>query len=107
MQLASRFNGVAECPDIPSALERANELDLFCVDVDVLIGLNVVSRDNEVFSGSKIGDLAQRAFGIDAILRMLTSTVQSAIFGWLLLFCWVLFLKSDSIFTSSQELSIG
>ena len=60
-QLASRFNGVAECPDIPSALERANELDLFCVDVDVLIGLNVVSRDNEVFSGSKIGDLAQRA----------------------------------------------
>lgn len=60
-QLASRFNGVAECPDIPSALQRANELDLFCVDVDVLIGLNVVSRDNEVFSGAKISELAQRA----------------------------------------------
>lgn len=29
------------------------------------------------------GDLAQRAFGIDAILHMLTSTVQTAIFGWL------------------------
>ena len=29
------------------------------------------------------GDLAQRAFGIDAILQMLTSTVQTAIFGWL------------------------
>jgi ATP-binding cassette subfamily C protein len=28
-------------------------------------------------------DLAQRAFGIDAILRMLSSTVQSAVFGWL------------------------
>lgn len=60
-QLASRFNGVAECPDIPSALHRSNELDLFCVDVDVLIGLNVVSRDNEVFSGAKISELAQRA----------------------------------------------
>ena len=60
-QLASRFNGVAECPDIPSALHRANELDLFCVDVDVLIGLNVVSRDNKVFSGAQISELAQRA----------------------------------------------
>lgn len=60
-QLANRFNGVAECPDIPSALQRANELDLFCVDVDVLIGLNVVSRDNEVFSGARISELAQRA----------------------------------------------
>ncbi|MES2364775.1 MAG: cell division protein ZipA C-terminal FtsZ-binding domain-containing protein [Pseudomonadota bacterium] len=60
-QLASRFNGIAECPDISSALQRANELDLFCVDVDVLIGLNVVSRDNEVFAGSKISELAQRA----------------------------------------------
>ncbi|BBP05025.1 hypothetical protein TPL01_19010 [Sulfuriferula plumbiphila] len=60
-QLASRFNGVAECPDIPSALQRANALDLFCVDVDVLIGLNVVSRDNAVFSGARISELAQRA----------------------------------------------
>lgn len=60
-QLANRFNGVAECPDIPSALQRANELDLFCVDVDVLIGLNVVSRDNEMFSGARISELAQRA----------------------------------------------
>ncbi|MHB1333212.1 MAG: cell division protein ZipA C-terminal FtsZ-binding domain-containing protein [Sulfuriferula sp.] len=66
-QLASRFNGVAECPDIPSALQRANELDLFCVDVDVLIGLNVVSRDNEVFSGSKISELAQRAHMVLAV----------------------------------------
>ena len=29
------------------------------------------------------GDLAQRAFGIDAILHMLTSTVQTAVFGWI------------------------
>jgi len=70
--LASRFNGVAECPDIPSALRRANELDLFCVDVDVLIGLNVVSRDNAVFSGAEISALAQRAgmvLGVDGVYQ--------------------------------------
>ncbi|HAN56050.1 MAG TPA: hypothetical protein DCQ77_07640 [Betaproteobacteria bacterium] len=60
-QLASRYNGVAECPDIASALRRAGELDLFCVDVDVLIGLNVVSRGNEVFSGARIAELAEAA----------------------------------------------
>lgn len=60
-QLANRFNGVAECPEIAPALRQASELDLFCVDVDVLIGLNVVSRGNEVFSGTKISALAQRA----------------------------------------------
>ena len=60
-QLASRYNGVTECPDIASALRRAGELDLFCVDVDVLIGLNVVSRGNEVFSGARIAELAEAA----------------------------------------------
>ena len=60
-QLASRFNGVAECPEIAPALRQASELDLFCVDVDVLIGLNVVSRGNAVFSGARIAGLAQRA----------------------------------------------
>ena len=35
------------CDDFDSALERARVLDLFCVDVDVLIGLNVVARGEE------------------------------------------------------------
>ena len=35
------------CDDFVSALERARVLDLFCVDVDVLIGLNVVARGEE------------------------------------------------------------
>ena len=60
-QLASRYNGVAECPDMATALRRAGELDLFCVDVDVLIGLNVVSRGNDVFAGARIAELAQTA----------------------------------------------
>ena len=72
-QLASRYNGVAECPDIAAALQRAGELDLFCVDVDVLIGLNVVSRGNEVFSGSRIAELAEAAgmlLGKDGVYQM-------------------------------------
>jgi FtsZ-interacting cell division protein ZipA len=60
-QLASRYNGVAECPDMATALRRAGELDLFCVDVDVLIGLNVVSRGNDLFAGARIAELAQTA----------------------------------------------
>jgi FtsZ-interacting cell division protein ZipA len=35
------------CEDFAGALERAQALDLFCVDVDVLIGLNVVARGEE------------------------------------------------------------
>lgn len=35
------------CEDFVGALERARVLDLFCVDVDVLIGLNVVARGEE------------------------------------------------------------
>lgn len=60
-QLAARFNGVAECPELAPALQRAAQLDLFCVDVDVLVGLNVVSRGNAVFSGARVAALAQAA----------------------------------------------
>jgi FtsZ-interacting cell division protein ZipA len=35
------------CEDFTSAIERAVALDKFCVDVDVLIGLNVVARGEE------------------------------------------------------------
>jgi hypothetical protein len=35
------------CDDFDESLERARLLDLFCVDVDVLIGLNVVARGEE------------------------------------------------------------
>jgi FtsZ-interacting cell division protein ZipA len=69
MQLADRNGGISEpeltslcslvrdasqphslkvvCDDFDAALERAKVLDLFCVDVDVLIGLNVVARGEE------------------------------------------------------------
>jgi FtsZ-interacting cell division protein ZipA len=58
-QLASRFNGVASWQDIAPTLAKANKLDQFCVEVDVLIGLNVVSDDGERFSGEQIANVAQ------------------------------------------------
>lgn len=60
-QLASRFNGVASWQDIAPVLAKANKLDQFCVEVDVLIGLNVVSNDGESFAGEKIAEVAQNA----------------------------------------------
>ena len=59
--LASRFNGVAHWRDIAAVLVKARQLDQLCVDVDVLIGLNVISNDGRVFSGEKIAGLALAA----------------------------------------------
>ncbi|MEQ1669015.1 MAG: cell division protein ZipA C-terminal FtsZ-binding domain-containing protein [Sulfuriferula sp.] len=60
-QFANRFNGVASWQDIAPVLAKANKLDQFCVDVDVLIGLNVVSNDGESFAGEKIAEVARSA----------------------------------------------
>ncbi len=43
-----------DCDDMEESLVRARSLDMFCVDVDVLIGLNVVARGDETLSMSRI-----------------------------------------------------
>lgn len=57
--LAEEFKGVATWPDLGAVLANAKELDQFCVEVDVLIGLNVVSPDGVTFSGSRIAEMAE------------------------------------------------
>ncbi|HET9113576.1 MAG TPA: cell division protein ZipA C-terminal FtsZ-binding domain-containing protein [Burkholderiales bacterium] len=57
--LAEQFKGVANWRDIGSVLANAKELDQFCVEVDVLIGLNVVSPDGVTFNGAKIAEMAE------------------------------------------------
>jgi hypothetical protein len=42
------------CNDIDESIDRARSLDMFCVDVDVLIGLNVVARGDETLPMSKV-----------------------------------------------------
>jgi FtsZ-interacting cell division protein ZipA len=58
---AAEEGGAVSCPDKHGALEKARDLDLFCVDVDVLLGLNVVARDARPFSGAEIDRLATEA----------------------------------------------
>ena len=58
---ADGIPAAAVCPDAPSALKRAHELDEFCTGVDVAVGVNVVAEGGGMFSGAKIRELAQGA----------------------------------------------
>ncbi|MGO9444540.1 MAG: cell division protein ZipA C-terminal FtsZ-binding domain-containing protein [Thiobacillaceae bacterium] len=49
------------CEDFDTALERAKVLDLFCVDVDVLIGVNVVARGEETLPMHRVRTAAEVA----------------------------------------------
>jgi len=57
-EFAAEEGGAVTCPDKPEALELARDLDLFCMDVDVLIGLNVVSADSRPFTSEAMHGLA-------------------------------------------------
>lgn len=58
---ASRIPATATCPDTQSALKRARELDAFCSDVDVAIGVNIVAAEGLSFAGQRIRALAEAA----------------------------------------------
>ena len=47
-RLAADIGANVELPQRQPALQAAGELDAFCAEVDVLIGLNIVSRDGAV-----------------------------------------------------------
>lgn len=58
---AAAEGGAVSCPDKLSALQQARDLDLFCMEVDVLIGLTVASRDGHPLHGEDIHRLATEA----------------------------------------------
>jgi hypothetical protein len=58
---AVKHGGRVACPDQMSALDRAGALDIFCVDVDVLIGLNVIAQGSTPFPALQVGKLAEDA----------------------------------------------
>ena len=60
-RFAARHHGTASWEDVAAAVQRAARLDRFCVEVDVLIGLNVVSPDAQAFAGSAIAAAAEEA----------------------------------------------
>jgi FtsZ-interacting cell division protein ZipA len=55
---AAEEGGAVTCSDKAAALDLARDLDLFCMDVDVLIGLNVVSADSRPFTSEAMHKLA-------------------------------------------------
>ncbi len=60
-EFAAEEGGGVSCPDKQEALDMARDLDLFCMDVDVLIGLNVVSADIRPFTSEAMHGLALEA----------------------------------------------
>lgn len=58
--LAEELMAIAELPSHDAALDAAIALDQFCANVDVQIGINVVSQ-GQVFPGTKIRALAEAA----------------------------------------------
>jgi len=64
------------CDDEIDALERAQAIDHFCVDVDVLIGLNVVARGEGAVNLTRIVREAESSgmvLGIDGMFQLLDS----------------------------------
>lgn len=60
-EFAAEEGGAVSCPDKEEALKLAQDLDLFCMEVDVLIGLNVMSADSRPFTSEVMHSVAQEA----------------------------------------------
>jgi FtsZ-interacting cell division protein ZipA len=58
-ECAARFSASAHCPDINTAVIAARDLDAYCADVDVAIGVNILPPAGETFGGTRIRTLAE------------------------------------------------
>lgn len=58
---AGRIPAEAECPDTQTALKSARDLDAFCGDVDVAVGLNIIAPAGAAFPGTTIRSVAEAA----------------------------------------------
>ena len=77
LQTAARVHLLrVACDDVGEALERAQSIDRFCVDVDVLIGLNVVARGEGAINLTRIVREAEGSgmvLGVDGVFQLLDS----------------------------------
>jgi len=60
-QWAHGVGATVQATDFKPYLETAKELDRFCADVDVVVGLNVVPASGEPFSGTNLHACAEAA----------------------------------------------
>ena len=58
---AQNASAIAECPDLQAIQQRAQELDRFCADADVAIGVNVIAAEDGEFGATRIRALAEAA----------------------------------------------
>jgi hypothetical protein len=58
---AQKSAAIAEFPDVQAAQQKAQELDRFCADVDVAIGVNVIAAEDGEFGATRIRALAEAA----------------------------------------------
>ena len=56
---AENINAAVDTPNIQEAHSQAILLDQFCAEVDVMIGINIISKDGGAFTGTKIRALAE------------------------------------------------
>ena len=77
LQAVSQTHGLRiACDDVITALDRAQVIDRFCVDVDVLIGLNVVARGEGTVNLSRIvkeAESSSMVLGVDGVFQLLDS----------------------------------
>ncbi|MBI3432671.1 MAG: cell division protein ZipA C-terminal FtsZ-binding domain-containing protein [Hydrogenophilales bacterium] len=77
LQTTAQTHGLRlACDDMVDALERAQAIDRFCVDVDVLIGLNVVARGEGAVNLTRIVREAESCgmvLGGDGVFQLLDS----------------------------------
>jgi FtsZ-interacting cell division protein ZipA len=77
LQAEAQANGLrVACDDVDDALARAQAIDRFCVDVDVLIGLNVVARGDGAVNLARIVHAAVSrgmVLGADGAFQLLDS----------------------------------
>ena len=58
-QWAQNIGATIDAPDVAPYIQVAKDLDQFCADVDVVVGLNVVAATGEPFSGFKVRNCAE------------------------------------------------
>ena len=77
LQATGQAHGLrVACDDTVEALERAQAIDRFCVDVDVLIGLNVVARGEGAVNLTRIVREAESSgmvLGVDGVFQLIDS----------------------------------
>ena len=71
-EFAGQVHAVIDCPDIVDEHEQAVLLDKFCANVDIMIGINIISKDEGAFIGTKIRALAEASgfkLGTDGVFK--------------------------------------